>query len=186
MKTLLTIVTQTRLFGQILSLAMLIVGVGLVTAVILMPTHLENREMEWQRQFLALQAERIGEQDKAYQQSLEALDRGEPILLERLAYEYLNLKPAETTLVDQNLRIAEDGTKETKRVEDWIRRRLPQVGVDLPPLPQLASHEARLAHVATGRARLPMLILGSALLILGLILPGPGRKSTQPDSANND
>ena len=62
MNTLLTIVTQTRLFGQILSLAMLIVGVGLVTAVILMPTHLENREMEWQRQLLALQAERMAEQ----------------------------------------------------------------------------------------------------------------------------
>ena len=182
MRTLLSIVIQTRVPGQILSLVLLCVGASLVAAVILMPTYLENRELEWQRQLLSLQAQRMAEQDEAYRQSLEALDRGEPILLERLAYEYLNLKPSETTLIAQSPDTSDDGGREMKRIEDWVRRRLPQVGVDLPPLSPLSTHQAKLAHISTGRARLPMLILGSALLILGLILPGPVRRSKPADS----
>ena len=165
---------HNRVPGHVLSLLFLLVGMGLVAAVILMPTYLENRELEWQRDLLRLQAQRMAEQDAAYRQSLAALGRGEPVLLERLAYEYLNLKPAQTTLVGQTPS-SEDTEKVARRIEDWVRRPLPVVGVDLPALQPLPSHKARLAHVATGRARLPMLILGAALVVLGLILPGPAR-----------
>jgi len=166
---------RNRVLGHLLSLIFLLVGLGLLAAVVLMPTYLENRELEWQRDLLRLQAQRMTEQDTAYRQSLNALDRGEPVLLERLAYEYLNLKPSQTTLVNQTPS-SEDTEKVARRIEDWVRRPLPVVGVDLPALKPLPSHKARLAHVATGRARLPMLILGAALVVLGLILPGPARR----------
>ena len=108
---------------------------------------------------------------------MKALDRGEPVLLERLAYEYLNLKPSQTTLIDQSPGLSDDEVKVARRIEDWVRRPLPRVGVDIAPLQPLPPYKARLAHIATGRARLPMLILGAAFVVLGLILPGPARRA---------
>lgn len=145
-------------------------GVVLVAAVLLLPAYQENREVAWQRDLLRLQADRLGEQNDGYHETVAALEGEDPVLLERLAYTYLHLKPKGTILLeDMDQGIAQADTMQT--VEQWLQRPMPEVGVDfasLDPMPRPLQTAHRLV---TGPTRHMVLLLGIVLVALGIMLP---------------
>jgi hypothetical protein len=146
----------------------LLAGVVLVSAGLLMPAWLQVRQMQWQHRIMQLQAEQLERQASGYQQFNAALDAEDPILLQRLAYHYLGLKPAGATLI---------GESESKRAADpgmvcivqaSLHHPVPRAGVDLPrPQP----NRSRLARLTTGRSRLALLAAGVLCLAAGVTTP---------------
>ncbi|NJL32165.1 MAG: hypothetical protein HC898_11390, partial [Phycisphaerales bacterium] len=74
-------------------------GLAVIAAVLLVGPWLELREMQWQKQYIELQAQRLAQQRQAYQQMLVSLEQNDPVLVQRLAFHYLHLKPKGVQLV---------------------------------------------------------------------------------------
>lgn len=145
-------------------------GVSLVAAVLLLPAYQENREVAWQRDLLRLQADRLGEQNDSYHETVAALEGEDPVLLERLAYTYLHLKPRGTILLDDlDQGIAQADTMQT--VEQWLQRRMPEVGVDFASLGPMPRPMQTAHRLVTGPTRHMVLLLGIVLIALGIMLP---------------
>lgn len=86
-----------RFFEQLPGWMFLLSGLTLLGFAIITPAWQECRELEQQRELLKLQAQRISEQSLAYAQFEKALATDDPVLLERLAFFHLRLKPAGAT-----------------------------------------------------------------------------------------
>jgi hypothetical protein len=181
-----------RALGHLVGLKLIALGLALVAGVALTPAWLANRELRWERELLRLQADRIAEQELAYQGALEALENHDPLLIERLAYAYLRLKPAGLRVVHPDADasplplpgepelLIESGME---TIESWLHKPLPRVGVDLDPPTPLEPWQARAAQVFQGQARMMVLGLGGVLCALGLLIPGPRPRPAPVPSA---
>ncbi len=109
---------------------------------------------------MQIQARSLSDQDRAYRQFYQALSRRDPILLERLAFHHLRLKPAGA----QNL-MAVSSAHNPDTIESWLHEPLPRIGVELPALQPV---QTRLVRITTGPMRLPLLGVGVLCLVAGL------------------
>jgi hypothetical protein len=139
-------------------------GVAICAAALLVPAYLENRQLLWQQGLQARQYQTMLRQEQDYRNTLRALDLNDPVLLERLAYPYLHLKPAGTT----PMLVAGHGAPADRfaPVDVWLRRDMPKVGVDYPAYTPLESPWLRLV---TGTMRLPALAVGAFMIFLSLL-----------------
>jgi hypothetical protein len=127
----------------------------------------------------------MGEEEVAYQQLNDALNARDPALLERLAFHYLHLKPADKTLLVDETRLAAQqlttgsatgnplrtamGVEFSSTVESWVKRPVPRVGVDWPAY---RAPNTRLVRISTGRSALAVVAAGMALVAAGLLYRG--------------
>lgn len=88
-----------RLLAELPGWIFLLGGAVLVAAVVLGRGRVENAPLIWQRDLLAAQARQLDARRDAYQTLRTALDEGDPVLLERLAFEYLRLQPRDRLLL---------------------------------------------------------------------------------------
>ncbi|MFW6094785.1 MAG: hypothetical protein ACODAC_12495 [Pseudomonadota bacterium] len=173
-------------------------GLALVAAVVLTPAWLDYHKLAWQRQVLTAQSEHLAAQTERYDRFHLALVEDDPVVLERLAYVELGLKPVNKTPLLPNAprsshhHFAAHGdagertrpapipppAATTGSIDDWLLRPLPRVGHDLPPY---QPPRTRLTRLATGDSRFVLLAAAIACLSAGL-WPGMwGNGTARPD-----
>ncbi len=143
---------------------LLISGLAIVAATVLTPTWMSLREVDWQRQVMREQIERLERQRERYAQFHAALVDDDPVLLERLAYTQLRYQPVEAMLM-----------AEADALDASIAAYLaePAQGV-LPARPPTI--DTRLVRLTTGPTRAPLLAAGLLCLVGGLWMGGAGRR----------
>jgi len=168
----------------------LLAGAALTAAPVLMPGYLTSHEMAWQRDLLAAQARALNEEQPAYRQLNDALNERDPALLERVAFHYLHLKPADKTLLVDEARLAAQqlgtiastgnplqtamGVEFSSTVESWVKRPVPRVGVDWPAY---SAPNTRLLRISAGRSGIVLAAAGLMLIAAGLVY----RREEQPE-----
>lgn len=142
---------------------------------------------------MKLQADGLQTQEQAYRRFFTALKSKDPVLLERLAYHQLRLKPTgvlvfnppaqavappehwqregsaaanDPQMVTPAGRGAGSAAQFYDTVENWLHTPLPQVGVDYAASPDLSS---RMIRLTTGPKRLAVMIGGALCLLAGLV-----------------
>jgi len=175
-----------RTAGALAGWPLLVAGMGLLAVVLLTPIWVQCRRLVWQEQVLAARAHQARQQADRCRHVLGSLESGDPILLERLAYSSLNLKPAGARVVpDQPQPVAPPATSRT--VADELHPA--PLGRDLGPVitwlsPASAEQVAPfqppdsiMVTLATGPARFLLVGLAACCIMVGL-LPGTPIKPT--------
>lgn len=169
-----------RLLAALPGWIFLLGGVALLAMSALTPDWLEVRDLRWQRDLIKAQADRLMAQTQRFAEFDQALAEEDPILLERLAFAQLRLKPTGKHLLEQpgTLPVAEgayrldprfahvmvdDWRGQSAAVEDWLRTPLPQLGTEVPKPPAI---KTRMTRLAAGRHR-PLLIAAGILCLAG-------------------
>ncbi len=165
-------------------------GMTLLNVTMLVPAWLQCRQLNWQRQVMRLQVERLEQQDQRYQQFQQALEEDDPVLLERLAFSHLRLKPTgcETLtlaaapfdsgaayLIQYDRPPTLDngfGDLPDQTIDGGLHHPLPRPGVDYRPWHPVRS---RLVHITTGPLRLGLAAVGGICLLGGFAPPPANR-----------
>ncbi len=192
------------LTGALAGWTLLVGGMLLLAAVILTPAWLECNELRWQQHTLRLQALSLAEQAQAYRQFHHAVTTGDPVVIERLAYTELGLKPAGTTpllthaganalwsnstnadraravdptaLPDLNMpeRSAGIAGLPASSIAAWLHRPVPRVGIEVAAYQPVRSW---LTRITTSGTRPAIITAALACLIAGMFLPtNPSRR----------
>jgi len=159
-------------------------GLVIIIASVLLPAWRATDALQVKRDHMSTQVEWIAQQRQTYDRVLVAMEQDDPILLKRLAYHHLRLKPAEATLIDvQEPNAMQPGVRNVlhpapgvarshhrlveslNSVEDWAFEPLP---VALAPEPTLATMPSRLNRLTTGTTRLFTAAFGMLCLIAGV------------------
>jgi len=170
-------------------------GMALIAMTLLTPAWVQCRQLNWHRQLMRVQADRLAQQEQAYRQFDQDLESHDPVLLQRLAFSYLHLKPAGTTILtthvarqdgsdrwwdypinDRGYKISRLDSAPTmgraidtgSTIENWLHVPLPRVGVDYLAMQPLRT---TLVRLTTGPAWLLLIGLGVYCLVVGLIRP---------------
>lgn len=142
---------------------LLVSGLAMVAAAAVTPATLELRELNWRLELMRQQEQALAQQREAYDLFVGALEQDDPVLLERLAFVNLRLKPAGVEPACPTT--ASVSAAAEAAVEDWLHVDLPQEGVDYAPLPEVKS---RLVRLSTGTSRLILAAAGFAFALAGV------------------
>ena len=139
-------------------------GIAICAAALLVPAYLENRQLLWQQGLQAKQYQTMQQQEQDYRGTLRALDANDPVLLERLAYPYLHLKPVGAT----PMLVGGHGAPADRfaAVDVWLQRPLPRGCVDYPAYTPIESPGLRFV---TGAMRVPALAVGAFMIFLSVL-----------------
>ncbi|MCC7191953.1 MAG: hypothetical protein IT444_04130 [Phycisphaeraceae bacterium] len=174
-----------RLLAPVPGLLLISAGMLMVGAAVLMPSWLETRELTWKRELMKMQSEKLEQQANNYRDFNKALATDDPVLLERLAFYHLHLKPVGATpLVSQpRATNASIRGRQTTAVPVWqakiptieqmLHQPLPQPGVNTPVYQPI---KTRLVTLTTGPMRFVVILAGLACLGAGLIAPNPRKE----------
>lgn len=152
---------------------LLLSGVVVLAAALLVPAWCEIRELAWQEHCLTLQARQLREQRHHYEQAADALAANDPVMLQRIAYHYMRLKPndAEMILKAGNQAGHQAGHQlgaDVLPIEAIVHEPVAHVGNDLAPLEPINSRLVRVTH---GPTRLATAGVAIICLLLGLGYP---------------
>lgn len=143
---------------------LLICGVAVITITVLTPPWLSEKQLESQAQALYRQACLEEIQLTNSQAFVRALERGDPLLIQRLAYHHLNVKPqtAETIFESPNLT-----HRPVPSMDQWVRPNLPPIRINTKSYTLPDTHLVRLI---TGASRPWVLAMGGWLVLMGLLM----------------
>ncbi|GAB4110789.1 MAG: hypothetical protein Kow00105_19540 [Phycisphaeraceae bacterium] len=163
-------------------------GMTLLGMVLITPQWLDWRELAWQRDVLEIQADRLQSQRERYTRFYEALSADDPVLLERLAFTQLRLKPvgkrvmpdlfvsgqapnrpaisSASSVIRQHPAEPFNPPQEAEAIEAWLAAPQPIVGRDIPPL---APMNTRLTRLTQGPAGYVLLFVAILCLTAGLL-----------------
>lgn len=167
--------TTSRILNHLPGWMFLASGLTIIGMSILTPTWLQCRQLQWQHDIMLIQSQRLGQQLQSYRQFHQALQSQDPVLVERMAYHQMHLKPVGSHIFDGV------DTNNHQTVEGWLHTPLPRVGVDYPALKATPS---RLVRLATGQTRLPLLgagilsVTAALVWVAGGIKPSPRYRRT--------
>ena len=153
----------------------LICGLALIGLTVVLPVRRDLARMQWRRDLMQLQTDRLAEQRDSYDQFHAALTSDDPIVLQRLAYYQLHLKPAGTDpLAPPGAPTSASDSGETQdwddmpTIEALLHRPVPREGVNCrAPLPP----DSRLTRLTSGTSRLILLAVGLVFVYVGMLLP---------------
>ncbi len=160
-----------RLLTPLPEWAFVLCGVALIGLVVLVPQWLDNRSVQWERDLMQVQAQRLERQTQRYRDFHAALAADDPVLLERLAYTQLRRVPVGSRVISEapvdaaSLARPAAVTSYDGNIDAWLLEPQPQVGTDVPPHRVI---EARLTRVADGSARLGVIAAAALCLLAGL------------------
>jgi hypothetical protein len=181
---------------------LLLAGMVLLGSGLLVQTWSQCRELDWYHRLMLIQERQLTRQEEQYRGFHDALASADPVLIERLAYQVLHLKPVgvaiiptpapspfaypsrwSATTTDAKARLPQRADS----IEDWLYVPVPQLRVDYPPPQPVRS---TLVRMSTGTKRLGVILVGAICIALGLLSAGaPGSQphpnqesSTRPDS----
>jgi hypothetical protein len=158
-----------------------ICGLVIVGSAVLIPPWLEVRQLAWQKDVMTLQAQQLAAQSENYQRFREAIASDDPVLLERLAYVHLRVKPAGVSpLVTASERHGDVSILDpSASIDAWLHTPLPQEGVDYRPYQPIQS---RLVRLTTGLSRIVLLGAGLCFMAAGIAAtPWPDDRHLRPE-----
>jgi len=134
----------------------LLSGLAVLSASLLLPPWLECRELAWRRDVMRQRLERLRDVREAYEDIQLAAERNDPVVLQRLAFEVLRVKPVGATLLE-----AEAARRPPRPIEAWV---------DPPPVREPAYEPVRstLVRSTTGVKRYLAAAAGLMLIVGGL------------------
>lgn len=163
---------------------LLVCGVAVAGAAVLVPSWLEVRQLRWQQEVMEMQARQLQQQASGYERFREALAADDPVLLERLAFVHLRVKPAGVSpLVVPVSQRGGPGVGVLRRgadhgampeltlldpsasIDAWLHTPMPREGVDYQAYQPIQS---RLVRLTTGISRLVLLVAGLCFVAAGL------------------
>jgi len=153
----------------------LVCGLALIGLAVLLPVRRGLIQMQWRRDLMQMQTDRLARQCDSYDQFHAALTSDDPIVLQRLAYYQLHLKPAGTApLTPPGTATSDDDSGDMHEWDDMptiealLHRPVPQEGVNCrPPVPP----DSRLTRLTSGTSRLILLAVGVTFVYVGMLLP---------------
>lgn len=158
---------------------LMLLGAAIVAATVLAPPWLDLQRMQKQDRVLQRRAHRIQLQQQNYHAFIRAVERADPMIIQRLAWHHLNLKPAGTHTIRPNVPVERGPIPSVHR---WVRP-------NLPPLPTTseaaAIPETRLVRLLIGPPRPWVLAFGGWLVLIGLMVnptPPEARRRNAPSS----
>ena len=165
----------------------LVCGLALIGLTVILPLRRDLARMQWRRDLMQTQTDRLSEQRDSYNQFHAALTSDDPIVLQRLAYYQLHLKPAGTDPLAPPGGTA--SANDSGNTQDWndmptieamLHRPLPREGANCqPPSPP----NSRLTRLTSGPSRLILLGVGLVFVYVGMLLPiGTADKKKSPVS----
>lgn len=159
-----------RLVAHLPGWMFFIAGLVLIGMTVLIPLQSNLALMQWRRDVMQKQARHLDRQVSSYADFHSALTGEDPILLQRLAYHQLNLKPAGTDpLVPLSgpggAAARGTGRYRSPSIEAMLYEPLPDKGQ--PPSPP----NTRLYRLAQGPKRVAILAIGLVFVYVGLMLP---------------
>jgi len=167
---------------------LLLSGWAIVASTVLVPAWRSVCEMEYQTDELQIRLDLLSRQRENYEGFIEAYEDGDPLLMQRLAWHQLHVKPPEAELLSPAPLI--DAPPDPINVDRWVQ---PLDVVPLPkphrvdPLADAPFINSRLAELLTGPRRPYVLGLGGLLILLSLVLnPQPHVVSRSSDAAGDD
>lgn len=186
----------------------LLCGLTLVAIGILVPAWEESRKLAWDLDLMREQQRRLASQEKNFKQFDDALAADDPIVIERMAYLQLRLKPVGTDPIEARLRnqipqrtakpaTGTPGTNGGKpniasgpidpahpplppSVEQLLYKEMPQPGIDYPDYQPV---NTRLTRLASGKSRLGLMAIGLLFIAGGLL--SSNTKSEPPKPATD-
>lgn len=149
-------ITNTFARFDLVGWAFLAIALVALAVAMLVPSRLEVRQIAHHRDRLGQQVEALRAQRDNYEALIASVDQGDPILLTRLAWHELHLKPVGADPLDDTLPADQ---VETVGIDRWTID--PQrVVTDLtPPAPP----DTLLVDLSSGRKRPALLIAGAVL-----------------------
>jgi hypothetical protein len=175
-------------------------GLSIIASVVLIPPYIKMEEKRWEQGLIELYAKRQQSKVQDYEYFSLALSSDDPVLLERLAYRHLRLKPKDGTFIavapsadfdyhPDTVTTVSDSRENTSGtadwaldtvlnndhyelalIEQWLHQPNPQVGVDYP---QWRPFEGSIVRLSTGPMRFPLLIVAGIFIMLSFMVPGP-------------
>lgn len=176
-----------RIFGVLPDWMFLASGLALLSLALVTPNWLACGELAKQRDLMRLQAERLSDQKARYQEFYDSLAVDDPVLLERLAFTQLGLKPVGKQVLDQPEFQGLDETEAQRRAElvatsasidKWLLEPLPEPGIDTPAYGHVDSRLVRLTTTVPMRAGM----IGAAIACLAAGL-WPTKRDVGEDEA---
>lgn len=154
---------------------LLLCGMVITCATALAPAYLDVKKAQAQARVMERQLQMLQSQRENYRQFTVAVERGEPQLLQRLAWHHLHLRPGKTELLDP----PRDPAKiPAPPLSQWLRpaaAALPESTMDL------AYPDTQLVRLITGPTRPWVLAFGAWLILMGLLLnPRPAVEEHDP------
>lgn len=151
-------------------------GMALIGLTVLVKPWVQCDQLRRQHDLMQAQAHSLGRQQEAYQRFYSMLQSRDPVLLQRLAYHYLSLKPVGVVVLNgfadgpgsatpggsadwdgPVLRFG-FGPEPSDTVESWLHRPVPDA------LPSLPETQTRLVRLTSGSQR--FVVIGAGLLCL--------------------
>lgn len=161
-----------RLLAPLPAHLFIISGMTLLGLAMVMPAWLESRELAWRVSLMKVQAERLSEQAKGYREFNDALAADDPVLLERLAFYHLRLKPAGSeplmAAFPASTTARTPTAAATPSIEQMLHRPLPDPGNTTTPY---QPPRTRLVLLTTGPMRMGVILAGALCLLAGLTSP---------------
>ena len=163
----------------------LLSGMALIGLTVLVKPWMQCDQLRCQHDLMQAQAHHLGRQHEAYQRFYSMLQSRDPVLLQRLAYHYLNLKPIGVAvlngfadgpgsatpvgLVDWDGPVSRvgSGLEPSDTIESWLHRPVPEASASLPEA------QTRLVRLTSGWQR--FVVIGAGLLCLAAACLSCGR-----------
>jgi len=177
--------SNTEFLSHVPGWMFLLSGVALIGLTVLVKPWMQCDQLRRQHDLMQVQAHNLGCQQEAYQRFYSMLQSRDPVLLQRLAYHYLNLKPVGVAVLhgfadgpssamprgladwDGPASRFVSGPEPSDTVESWLYRPVPDA------LPSLPEAQTRLVRLTSGWQR--FVVIGAGLLCLGAACLSCGR-----------
>ena len=171
-----------QLLDHLAGWLLLVCGMIMLNGSVLVPAWISAAKLANQRNVLEAQVRYLAEQEEAYRRFHQALVQRDPVLLQRLAYLHLGLKPVGAKLLQASARLPSSDTfSRSMAQEAWDSTFAPaDIGVGAwldQPIPEpdaetiVPKASSRLASVVQGPARVTLVASGLVCLVMGLIMP---------------
>ncbi len=177
---------------------MMAAGLAVLGACLLFPVWQENQQLQWRLNLMRQQADRLAQLDRDYQRFHEAIVQRDPILLQRLAFYHLRLKPTDADLLlpvqpltpdwstvslQRNLAAPSAVAAPPLPVETLLSTHIP-TALDVPPPPP--APDTLLMRLTIGDLRPVGLSLGLVIVYLGLVWPREERTPARATHSYHD
>jgi len=167
----------------------LFAGIAIMVSVVLVPAHQSLRTERWRLQSLDYQAQRMDLYAERYTQLDQAIASRMPVMVERLAYAQLRIRPTTNeslSLPDQIVPGGDAASATTYHanpelddpadLHQWVSRPIDQQLGPAPSPPRVIG--SRLARLTQGRSSYALMATASLLLIGGIMHRFTGGKRT--------
>jgi len=159
---------------------LLLCGAAVVALTVLTPPYLAVRRLEAQCQVMHLHELALQEQQDSYVRFVDAVQRNDPMLIQRLAWHQLNLRPARSQPLDRPIPVID---RPVPTIDQWVRTsvRLPAAVGPVAGTGLADSHLMRLVNEPLTRPW--VLAFGGWLILAGLLLRSGPEAEEQKEAA---